>query len=248
MTNVARRSIQPSLFSTVSATDEVWWALEAAAPQMVTTMRRYLAQTATFLAPSSVDVVDNSLRQLAAFLTGLEPPVVSMAGVTRTHIEDFKVALAARPGLKGTLSANTQRQRLRMLRIFFERLIEWGWDDAPVRNPILGGDIPPRPEPLPRFLDDPTAAKLMSAAVQSPFVDRLVVSMLARTGMRVGEFCGLAADAVVIMGDAPLVTGPGRQAAQRPLHSPARRAGRAPRALDGRQRRTHPPLPPAHGR
>ena len=56
------------------------------------------------------------------------------------------------------LSKNTQRQRLRMIRIFFERLIEWDWPDAPARNPILHGDIPPRPEPLPKFLDDRDAA------------------------------------------------------------------------------------------
>jgi len=33
--------------------------------------------------------------------------------------------------------------------IRLERLIEWDWPDAPGRNPILSGDIPPRPEPLP---------------------------------------------------------------------------------------------------
>ena len=55
--------------------------------------------------------------------------------------------LAARPGAKTpTLAKNTQR------------------DDAPRRNPILHGDIPPRPEPLPRFLDDRDAARLMAAA------------------------------------------------------------------------------------
>ena len=43
-----------------------------------------------------------------------------------------------------------------MIRIFLERLIEWDWPDAPGRNPILHGDIPPRPEPLPKFLTDQT--------------------------------------------------------------------------------------------
>jgi hypothetical protein len=51
-----------------------------------------------------------------------------------------------------------------MIRIFFERLIDWDWPDAPRRNPILHGDIPPRPEPLPKFLDDRDAARLMAAA------------------------------------------------------------------------------------
>ena len=102
-----------------------------------------------------------------------------------------------------TLAKNTQRQRLRMIRIFFERLIEWDWPDAPRRNPILHGDIPPRPEPLPKFLDDRDAAKLMAAARAHPDPrTRLVVEMLARTGLRASELCDLAADAVTQIGDA----------------------------------------------
>ena len=46
--------------------------------------------------------------------------------------------LADQPGNKAHgLSANTQRQRLRMLRVFFERIIEWDWPDAPTRNPVI---------------------------------------------------------------------------------------------------------------
>ena len=89
-----------------------------------------------------------------------------------------------------------------MLRIFFERIIEWDWPDAPRRNPILGGDIPPRPEPLPKFLDDRDAARLMAAArAATDPRDRLVVEMLARTGLRAGELCDLDADAVILIGD-----------------------------------------------
>ena len=37
----------------------------------------------------------------------------------------------ARPEGAEAVAKNTQRQRLRMIRIFFERLIEWDWPDAP---------------------------------------------------------------------------------------------------------------------
>ena len=127
-------------------------------------MRRYLVQLTTFLAPRSVDVADNTLRQFTRWLTR-HTDVTTVAGITRANIEDYKVWLAAQPGVKAaTLSKNTQRQRLRMIRIFLERLIEWDWPDAPGRNPILHGDIPPRPEPLPKFLNDTDAAKFMAAA------------------------------------------------------------------------------------
>ena len=111
--------------------------------------------------------------------------------------------LSGRDGTSGTLSANTFGQRLRMLRVFFERIIEWDWPGAPPRNPVIGGDIPPRPDPLPRFLDDRDAARLMAAArVRADPRDRLVTELPARTGMRAGEPADLEGDAVVLTGAA----------------------------------------------
>jgi site-specific recombinase XerD len=183
------------------AVDE-WAQIGGRAPKMADTLGRYLTQAATFLAPNSVEVADRTLRQLAAWLLE-HTEVRTVADVRRNHIEDFKLWLAAQPGMRGDgLAQNTQRQRLRMLRVFFERIIEWDWPDAPTRNPIIGRDIPPRPEPLPKFLDDRDAARLMAAARSAPDPrDRLVVEVLARTGLRSGELCDLDADAVVLIGD-----------------------------------------------
>lgn len=184
--------------------DRDWAELSATAPQLTSTMRRYLIQLGTFLAPRSVDVADSTLRPFARWLT-TTTDVRVVAGIERHHIEDYKVWLAARPGARPgtTLAKNTQRQRLRTIRIFLERLIEWDWPDAPGRNPILHGDIPPRPEPLPKFLNDQDAAKFMAAARAHPLPRyRLVAEMLARTGMRVSELCDLTADAVTRIGDA----------------------------------------------
>jgi integrase len=180
-----------------------WEKISAAVPQMALTMRRYLAQASTILAPASVDVADNALRQLAQWMLE-NTSVGNVAGIGRDHIEDFKPWLAEQPGNgAGRLSLNTQRQRLRTIRMFFERIIDWEWSDAPARNPITGRDIPPRPEPLPKFLDDRDAAKLMAAARASTDpLDHLVVELLARTGLRSGELCDLEADSVVKIGEA----------------------------------------------
>jgi site-specific recombinase XerD len=179
-----------------------WAQVAAQAPQMADTLGRYLSQSATFLAPNSVDAADLVLRQLAGWLLE-HTEVRSVADIARGDIEDFKLWLRDRPGMRGEgLAQNTQRQRLRMLRVFFERLIEWDWADAPTRNPIIGRDIPPRPEPLPKFLDDRDAARLMTAArAATDPRDRLVVEVLARTGLRSSELCNLDADAVVLIGD-----------------------------------------------
>jgi integrase len=180
-----------------------WAQITPAAPQLAATMRRYLGQLATFLAPRSVEVADSVLRQFARWLLAATS-VTAVAAISRDDIEDFKLWLAARPGgAAGRLSASTYRQRLQTLRMFFERIIEWDWPDAPDRNPVIGGDIPPRPDPLPKFLNDQDAAALMAAArAAADPRDRLVVELLARTGMRAGELAGLEADAVVRIGEA----------------------------------------------
>jgi site-specific recombinase XerD len=177
-----------------------WAEIAAAAPRAAATMRRYLRQLGTFLAPRSVDAADGALRQFARWMLD-DAGITAVAGIRRDDIEDYKVWLAGRPGHGGSLSAETRRQRLRTIRQFFERIIEWDWPDAPPRNPVIAGDIPKKPEPLPKFLDDRDAARLMAAARASADPrDRLVVELLARTGMRAGELADLDADAVVLIG------------------------------------------------
>ena len=192
---------QPLAWFPSNASNREWAVLSARAPQLVATMRRYLVQLTTFLAPRSVEVADTTLRQFTRWLTAATDATV-VADIERRHIEDYKVWLAAQTGNKGKLLAkNTQRHRLRMIRIFLERLIEWDWPDAPRRNPILHGDIPPRSEPIPKFLTDQQAAAFMAAARSHRLPRyRLVAQVLARTGLRASELCELAADAVTRIG------------------------------------------------
>ncbi len=178
-----------------------WSQIEAAAPRVAAVMCRYLRQLGTFLAPASVDAAENALRQLARWMI-TEAGLAAVGDIRRDDIEDYKVWLAARPRAgRGTITAETHRQRMRTVRQFFERIIEWDWPEAPPRNPVIAGDIPKKPEPLPKFLDDRDAAKLMAAARASADPrDRLVVELLARTGMRAGELANLEAGAVVRIG------------------------------------------------
>jgi site-specific recombinase XerD len=180
-----------------------WARIEAAAPEAAAVMHRYLRQLGTFLAPASVDAAENALRHLARWMV-TETQLRSVGEIGRDHIEDFKVWLAARPrGRDRVITRETHRQRMRTARAFFERIIEWDWPEAPPRNPVLAMDIPKKPEPLPKFLDDRDAARLMTAArAAADPRDRLVTELLARTGMRAGELADLEADAVVLIGDA----------------------------------------------
>jgi site-specific recombinase XerD len=165
-----------------------WEEIALRAPQMVSTMLAYLDQVSVSHRATSVAAYSLALRHLAAHVTSIDPDCRAVAEISRAHIEDYKVALAARRGHKGPITKTTIRHNLGMVRTFFERIIDWDWDDAPRRVPIFAGDIPKADEPLPKFLDDPTAAKFMATlAIDPDRRRRLLVELLARTGMRAGE-------------------------------------------------------------
>ena len=181
-----------------------WDTLAHTAPVLTTTMRRYLTQIALSLRPGSVALIDTSLRHLATYLADHHGDVSAVTDIHRTHIEGFKAWLTARPGYRNRRepAKTTIGMRMSHLRGFFDRIIEWGYQDAPARNPVFAGDMPLRDRPLPRFLDDPAAAALLAATRKLPqLFDRVCVEVLARTGLRKGEFLGLSIDAVVQIGD-----------------------------------------------
>jgi integrase len=207
-----------------------WAPIAERGPQLVVTAWRYLDQIALSLRPATVDVTDVALRGLAQHLVagGLD----GFAAVERRHIESYKQWLATAGTRTGRPPArNTIRQRLGLVRSFFDRIIEWDWADAPRRTPMFAIDVPVADDPLPRFLDDAQAARLLAAAAHAEPLDRLVVELLARTGLarkrtlRPRAQCGRAYRRRLV------AAGPGRQTPQRPLHPPAPRPRRPPRRL-----------------
>jgi site-specific recombinase XerD len=181
-----------------------WGQLGTAIPDIVAPMRRYLQQLTSILRPGSVGGADLALRSFAAFLAERAPDVRFVADIRRHHVEDFRTWLAARPGHRtARLTPATLAHRLGTLRMFFVRISDWDWPEAPTRVPIIPADLPRQDHPLPKALDDPAAAKLLRAAQTQPrMLTRVVVEVLLRTGLRVGEFTALQADAVVLIGAA----------------------------------------------
>jgi site-specific recombinase XerD len=181
------------------------WEQLAVRPQLVETMLRYLEQIACILRPGSVNNTDQALRAFAGFLVETAPEVTCTAQVTRRHIEDYKPWLAKRPGQNKTrVTSATLAHRLGTLRMFFVRIDEWGWDEAPARVPMFPGDLPRQDHPLPKALDDAAAAKLLRAAHNDKrLLVRVTVEVLLRTGLRVSEFTSLRSDAVMQIGAAP---------------------------------------------
>lgn len=203
MTSAATQPLETAGTAAV-ADDRHWAEITRRAPRMAATMQDYLDQLAVSSRSSTVQAAALALRHLAEHITQTYPDCTSVAAIERRHIESYKLALAARPGKRDnkTVSAQTIRHNLGMARTFFERIIDWDYPDAPRRVPILAGDLPKADEPTPKFLDDPTAAKFMATLATDPNRRRrLIVELLARTGMRAGELGGLRDDAMYRAGD-----------------------------------------------
>jgi integrase/recombinase XerD len=173
--------------------------------QFADTARRYLTQVELSLRPNTVKHIDQALREFGNWLGQNRPEVSSCADLTRSHIEDYKSWIGARHGryTGKPLNRVSIKNRLINLHCFFDRITEWGYPHPPQRPLIFTGDLPIIGKPLPRFLDDAAAAKLMRTSRADPDpLSRLIVELLARTGIRKGELLALTIDAVIQIGSA----------------------------------------------
>jgi integrase/recombinase XerD len=178
------------------------WA--AVPPRLRATFTSYIEQMRLSLRPATMARVEAVLREFAGWLTTQAPEVSAVCDLSRAHIERYKRHLAQRPARRGGQLSNIGlAEHLGTLRVCLDRLTEWDGEDAPSRVLMFAGDIPRRDQPLPRFIDDAAAAKLLRAAREHPDpFTRLAVEFLARTGLRKGEFLDLTVDSVVQIGSA----------------------------------------------
>jgi integrase/recombinase XerD len=169
------------------------------------TARRYLEQVTVSLRPSTVTHIEHDLRRFGTWLTTNYPDVASCAELQREHIEAFKTWLSTTPTPRTGKPLNrvSIKNTLINLHCFFNRITEWGYPNAPARPLVFIGDLPIIDKALPRFLDDAAAAKLLRTARDDPDpLSKLIVELLARTGIRIGELLALTVDAVVQIGSA----------------------------------------------
>jgi integrase/recombinase XerD len=179
-----------------------WVAVPA---RFTATARRYLDQVQVSLRPNTVNHIEHDLRVFGLWLAATHPEVAGCADLDRPHIEAFKQHLLTQPTRRTGRPLNriSIKNALINLHCFFDRIADWGYDDAPARPLIFIGDLPIIDKPLPRFLDDAAAAKLQRTARADPDpLSRLIVELLARTGIRRGELLTLTVDAVVQIGSA----------------------------------------------
>lgn len=179
------------------------WAVVA--PAIAANARRYVAQVELSLRPATTKHIETDLREFGTWLATAHPDVASCADLERRHIEDYKAWVSTKHGryTGKPLSRVSVKNRLINLHCFFDRTTEWGYPNPPQRPLIFAGDLPIVDKPLPRFLDDAAATKLMRASRADPDpLSRLIVELLARTGIRRSELLALTVGAVVQIGSA----------------------------------------------
>jgi site-specific recombinase XerD len=179
------------------------WA--AVPPGFAQAAQRYVAQVDLSLAPSTVKHIEHDLREFGTWVGQTHPDIATCADMNRGHIEDYKTWVGAKHGryTGKPLNRVSIKNRLINLHCFFDRITEWGYPNPPQRPLIFAGDLPIVDKPLPRFLDDAAATKLMRTSRADPDpLSRLIVELLARTGIRKGELLALTIDAVVQIGSA----------------------------------------------
>ncbi|MDP3969854.1 MAG: tyrosine-type recombinase/integrase, partial [Nocardioides sp.] len=179
------------------------WAVVA--PGVAENARRYVAQVELSLRPATVKHIETDLREFGTWLATAHPEVASCTDLERRHIEDYKAWVSTKHAryTGKPLSRVSIKNRLINLHCFFDRTTEWGYPNPPQRPLIFAGDLPIVDKPLPRFLDDAAATKLMRASRADPDpLSRLIVELLARTGIRKSELLALTVDAVVQIGSA----------------------------------------------
>lgn len=173
------------------------------------TVQRYLGQLSVSLRPNSLVKDEARLRRFFLWLAQAMPEVTAVNQLQRCHLEAFKEYLRwvpphpkfRRPE-RATLSTSTIAAILCSLNHFFCRTAQWGWPEAPSRPLLFAGDLPHIDWPLPRFLEEPEAARFLQAASAHPdLFTRVCGVTLLRTGLRKGEFLDLTMDCMVPIGE-----------------------------------------------
>jgi integrase len=166
-------------------------------PGMEVVLGRYLQERRIVGEAKTVHMLEYAVRQLIRWVAVEYPAVDSFAQVTREHVLEFARALDSAHGQRThrLLATHTKIGILAGLATFFRDVAYWGWDDVPGYPPISNGDLPRRPNRIPRFIPDDELGRLMQAVecLDDPF-KRAAILVARWTGARREEIQRLPLD------------------------------------------------------
>jgi hypothetical protein len=206
------------------------------------TMTACLEQLVVSFRPGRLEAASLSLREFDTHRTRIDPACVSVPAVERRHVEcqSSPSRSSSPPGRAATAPCRLRRsQPARDAAHLVRAGHRLELPRRPAAGPVFAGDLPKADEPLPKFLDVPTAAKFVAVLATEPHRRRrLIVLVLARTGMRWESLAGCVTTPGTGSATPGSCASTGRQGAQRPNRSPAPDARRAYQRLLGRARLT----------
>jgi len=159
--------------------------------------------------------------------------------VTREHLIEFAEALNTMQGVQThrPFASGTKQVILSCLCIFFQQVARWQWEDVPDRPLLASGDLPKRPQRIPRYIPEDELGRIMEAIRTLACPYQRAALLIARwSGARRGEIRHLSADCLDCYpdGTARLRVPAGKTYRERlvPLHE---EAAEAIRDLQGRR-------------
>lgn len=146
----------------------------------------------------SVSIDERALRWFAAFLHRQHPEVNAASGITRDVLEHYLSWLTAAPELSG----NTTNTYLVVLRSFLQACHRHDWmPGLPSHAALYLDELPPRPQPLPRFIPEFVMAQLEDPdhlALLPDETTRHLLILIQETGLRANDACLLEYNPVIV--------------------------------------------------
>ena len=150
--------------------------------------------------PSTLESCRAALLAFFLWLQASAPEVSRLDAVTRTIALAYAHYLQEQV-VSGRYSKGYQCSLYNLMRQFFDFAIDESLETAPARNPFLLGDLPRRPEMIPRYLPDQDLRKIIEYGErEATLFERTVIVTLLHTGIRAMEFLQLKASDIVQIG------------------------------------------------
>lgn len=154
------------------------------------TTDRYLQRWRPTLRTSTLLNKRTTLRNFTTYLREHHPELHGFHQLQRCpHIEGWLQHILY-------LQASSRILHIRILRLFFEDLVAWGWPEAPAPNLLSNQDLPPEPLALPKPLPPELDQALQDVLWRAYTFPAMAMLLLRLTGMRLGEMRALSIHAL----------------------------------------------------
>ncbi len=140
-------------------------------PRMQAVVQRYLAMRRLTDEPTTVLGFDT--YKFITWIAQAYPQVDTWTQVTREQVLEYAEVMKTviSPQTRKPLSVVSRRSQLSRLSVFLADIATWGWEDAPKLPLLLKGDLPKRPQRIPRYIPEQELDRLMMVirALPCPF-------------------------------------------------------------------------------